>query len=139
MSTGPTEQRNAYKGRPPRPWLRLHFAAPDGSEQELDLVADTGNPSAVIISPARMNQLKYADAPSLSTNFGPLTGGWVQLSMPEFGLVQGVLAYASDPVVRAAKASSPDFEGLLGLPLLRLVEYGGDANGFWIRTPSGTP
>jgi len=53
--------------------------------------------------------------------------------MPEVGLDQDIMAYASDAVVRAAKASSPDFSGLAGLPLLRMMEYGGDADWFWIR------
>jgi hypothetical protein len=38
----------------------------------------------------------------------------------------------------AAEASSPDFGGLVGLPLLRLMEYGGDADWFWLR-PANKP
>ena len=129
----PFEQRNPYKGSPERPWVRLRFTAIDGLTVELDLLADTGNPCAIIISPQDMLRLKAADAPDVSTNFGLLQGGWVQLAMPEFGLEQAVLGYASDAVVAAASADHPDFEGLAGLPVLRLVEYGGDASSFWIR------
>jgi hypothetical protein len=86
-----------------------------------------------------MTQLKYADAPDVNTNFGLLTGGWLRLAMPDLGLVQDVIGYASDAVAAAAQASSPDFEGLVGLPLLRLVEYGGDATSFWLRLPGGSP
>jgi hypothetical protein len=53
--------------------------------------------------------------------------------MPELGLVQMVLGCASDAMVVASQASSPSFQGLAGLPFLRLVEYGGDANWFWLR------
>jgi len=42
------EQRNPYKGQPPRPWVRLRFRAKDGSMVEVELLADTGNPCAVI-------------------------------------------------------------------------------------------
>ena len=75
----------------------------------------------------------------MSTNFGILEGGWLQLSMPELGLMQPILGYASDAVVTAAKTSSPAFDGLAGLPLLRLLEYGGDASSFWIRPAPGQP
>ena len=53
--------------------------------------------------------------------------------MPELGLAQQIVGYASDAVVKAVKASSPDFAGLAGLPFLRLLEFGGDADGFWLR------
>src|SRR5438876_5430406 len=46
-----------------------------------------------------------------------------------------LVGFASGPVTVAARASSPDFEGLAGLPLLRLMEYGGDADYFWVREP----
>jgi hypothetical protein len=50
-----------------------------------------------------------------------------------------VRSYASDGVATATKVSSPDFEGLAGLPLLRLVEYGGNANWFWLRAAPASP
>jgi hypothetical protein len=139
VTPGSGGQRNPYKGTPPRPWVRLRFAAPAGAEHSLELLADTGNPCAVIISRAGMAQLKRADGPDMATNFGVLEGGWLRLAMPELGLLQDVLGYASDAVVAAAKASSPDFEGLVGLPLLRLLEYGGDKDAFWIRLPGSAP
>jgi hypothetical protein len=133
MIAQPKEQRNPYKGTPPRPWVRIRLRAPDGTEEELDLIADTGNPCAVI-SQARMSQLKEADGIDLNTNFGVLQGGWVRLAMPEYQLTQAILGYASDGVMAAAQASSLDLEGLIGLPFLRLLEYGGDADTFWIRS-----
>jgi len=59
--------------------------------------------------------------------------------MPELGLIRSIYGYGGDAVVTAAKASHVNFEGLAGLPLLRLLEYGGDANGFWLRQAAGTP
>lgn len=133
------EQRNPYKGGPPRPYIRLRLAAPDGSTRELELLADTGNPCALIVGEQSMTGLKLADAPDVHSNFGLLVGGWMQLSMPELGLTQPILGYGSDTVAAAANASHADFAGLIGLPLLRLVEYGGDADHFWLRSAAGSP
>jgi hypothetical protein len=135
MTAAPFEQRNPYKGRPERPWIRLRLAAPSGVTTEMDLLADTGNPCALIISQHDMRGLKAGDGPDVSTNFGLLQGGWLQLAMPELGLIQPVLGYASDAVVAAAKADHADFAGLAGLPLLRLTQYGGNIDCFWIRLP----
>jgi hypothetical protein len=136
MTTVLFEQRNPYKGTPPRPWARLRLAAPDGFTRELELVADTGNPCALIIGLADMTVLQFKAGPSRPTNFGMLQGGWLHLSMSELGLNQQILGYASDVVLAAAQSRSPDFAGLLGLPLLRLLEYGGDADWFWLRQVS---
>jgi hypothetical protein len=139
MIAGPSEQRNPYKGSPPRPWVRLRFTAPDGTTQEVELLADTGNPCAVIISQALMARLKLRAAPDVQSNFGLLEGGWLHLTMPELGLDQDVVGFGSDAVGTAAKASSPDFEGLAGLPFFRLLEYGGDADWFWLRPAQSRP
>jgi hypothetical protein len=134
MTTGASsEQKNPYKGSPERPWIRLRFVAPDGSTVERAFLADTGNPCAVILGQHDMARLKAGDGPDIHTNFGLLQGGWVQLSMPELGLAQAILGYASDAVAAASAASHADFKGLVGLPLLRLLEYGGDADWFWVR------
>ena len=133
MTAAPFEQRNPYKGTPPRPWLRLRFETANGISQEFDLLADTGNPFAVILSQSGWNQLKIGDAPDVATNFGTLQGGWLNLTMPEFGLVQPLICYASDGVAAAARSSHSDFNGLVGLPFLQLLEYGGNADWFWLR------
>ena len=138
MSAGASEQRNPYKGMPERPWIRLRLLAPDGTAREIEMVADTGNPYAVIIGTVQMQQFKWTDAPGLTTNFGPLDGGWIRIVIPELGLDRYVLGYASDAVVAATQMSSHDFEGLVGLPLLQFEEYGGNAAGFWLRV-SGSP
>jgi hypothetical protein len=139
MNPPPFEQRNPYKGSPPRPWVRLRLEAPSGSIEELEVVADTGNPFTLILGTAAMSRLQVRNAPTRTSNFGLLRGGWFRLAMPDFGLVMSVLGYASDAVLTAVKASSPDFEGLAGLPLFRMVEYGGDADWFWIRPAAGHP
>ena len=126
-------QKNRYKGKPSRPWIRLLLKAQDNTAEELQLLADTGNPCAIVISTTRMAQFKRANGPKMSTNFGLLTGGWLQIVIPELKIDKRVLGYANDAVVAAAKASSPDFEGLAGLPLLQLLEYGGNADWFWIK------
>jgi hypothetical protein len=134
-----TEQRNPYKGSPARPWAWVRLTDKDGTAHEAELLADTGNPFPIIISQAAMANLKQKTAPDVDTNFGLLQGGWLHLHMPEFGLDHDVIGYASDAVVTSAQTSSPDFQGLAGLPLLRMFEYGGDAQRFWLRAASGKP
>lgn len=133
------EQRNPYKGSPSRAWVRLRLAASDGSTHELEFVADTGNPFALILDSANMARLSQGRAADFQSNFGLLKGGWLQLVMPELGLDQMVAGYANDAVAVAVKSSSPDFEGLVGLPLSQLTEYGGNANEFWIRKAVANP
>lgn len=139
MTTGPYEQRNPYRGIPPRAWVRIRLVAGNGTARELELVADTGCPQYVIISLANLAALKYADLPDLTTNFGPLVGGQLYVQMPELGLDLGIVGYGSDVVVSATQSSHADFEGLAGLPLLRLLEYGGNADSFWIRPLPASP
>lgn len=116
------EQRNPFKGSPPRPWVRVLLVARDGGNYEVQLLADTGNPCAIIISQALMASLKLRAAPDLTTNFGLLQAGWLRVIVPELRLDEKMVGYASDTVVAAAMSSSTDFEGLAGLPFLRLVE-----------------
>lgn len=128
-------QRNPYKGTPPRPWVRVRLIAIDGSIVELDVLADTGNPCALIVGEGLMAAFNHGDLPGLHTNFGALTGGLLWVSMPEVGINEMIEGFAGDAAVASAQESSPDFMGLAGLPLLRLAEYGGDANWFWFRPP----
>jgi len=139
MTPTTTEQRNSYKGAPPRPWLRLRLTEKDGTAHEFELLADTGNPFAIVINQAAMAGLKLKTAPDVSTNFGILQGGWVHLHMPDLGLDTDVIGYGSDDVVTSTQTSSPDFQGLAGLPFLRLLEYGGDADWFWMRAVPNQP
>jgi len=127
------EQRNAYKGSPLRAWVRLNLVEKIGAVHEVQLLADTGNPFALVISGDRMRQLRRRKGPTVNTNFGMLSGGWVRVTIPELGFDRRVLAYASDRVVTTTKGSSSELEGLAGLPLLKMVEYGGNAHWFWLR------
>ena len=133
MPSRPLVQRNSYKGHDPRCWVRLRFAALDGSLHERELLADTGSPCAVILGESDLVALRQADSSEIHTNFGTMAGGWFALAMPEFGLVGRVPGFGSDQVLRAVRSDSPDFSGLVGLPLLRMLEYGGDDAAFWIR------
>ena len=133
MSAAAAEQRNSYKGSPSRPWCRVILIGEGSAADAMELLADTGNPCAIVVSVAAMSRFKRGDGPDVSTNFGPLNGGWLRVAIPELGFGEVILGYASDAVADAARASSPDFQGLIGLPLLRMNEYGGDAESFWVR------
>ena len=139
MSSTPYVQRNPYKGSAPRAWVRLRLAAPDGSLHERDLLADTGCPCALILGSTDFTLLAQSAAGAVTSNFGTLTGGWLELQMPELGLIRPILGYGSEPVARAARRNSNDFSGLVGLSFLRLTEYGGDADWFWLRPGVGVP
>jgi hypothetical protein len=139
MTPNPFVQRNPYKGTTPRSWLRLRFVVADGSLHERELVADTGSPFAIILGLADLSFLMTSSAPGINTNFGLLIGGWVELSMPELGLTAPVLGFGSDQVLQAVQRDCADFIGLVGLPLLRMVEYGGDSSHFWVRKLTAGP
>jgi hypothetical protein len=128
-----TEQRNPYQGAPPRPWIRVALVAPDGTTRDLQVLADTGSPFALVVARSTLQQFQSIGVPSVSSNFGNLEGGWLRLQIPDAGIDEDVLAYGSDNVARAVESSHPDFEGLAGLPLLRMMEYGGNRDDFWIR------
>ena len=126
------EQRYPYRG--PRPWLRLGFMAADGSVLYLDLVADTGSPASLILREDLFDRLVPEPTRDRAGNFGLLRGGWLRLYNPELGLVEFVEGYGNDDAPRRVARSHPDFAGLVGLPVLRLGEYGGNATDFWFRT-----
>jgi hypothetical protein len=133
MTSGAAEQRNLYKGNPPRAWARLRLLTDGGLAQDFDLFADTGDPFAIVISEANILQFRSRAAPDVRTNFGNLKGGWIRLQIPDIGFDQRLVGYGNDSVVAAAQASSTDFGGILGLSLLRMMRFGGDADSFWIR------
>jgi hypothetical protein len=139
MTPTPIVQHNPYKGKTPRSWVRLRFAAVDGSLHERELLADTGSPCAVILGQTDLAVLLRASAAGIQTNFGALAGAWLELHMPELGVTSAILAFGSDTVFQTVQGDSADFSGLAGLPLLRMVEYGGDAVSFWVRKPPGVP
>ena len=106
---------------------------------EREMLADSGSPCAVILGQTDLALLLRATTAPMSTNFGPLTGAWLEVHMPELGLTQPILGYGSDAVMQAVQSDCPDFAGLAGLPLLRMVEYGSDSASFWICKPAGPP
>ncbi|MBN9117858.1 MAG: hypothetical protein J0I06_01595 [Planctomycetes bacterium] len=134
------EQRNPYLGAAPRAWLRLRFLDPNNAPVELTLIADTGCPYAVIIDVFALSQLTRLSAHPVNSNFGPMTSGWARLSMPAFGIDRDVLCHGSPTIGTAVAIDDPSFMGLVGLPILRLGEYGGNATDFWFRyPPTSTP
>jgi hypothetical protein len=126
-------QRNSYKGAEPRCWITVRFVTRDGETHERALLADTGSPCSVILRPSDLATLQWTSATPVDTNFGIFTTGWLELAMPEFGVTRLALAHGSEAVFRTVQADSPDFVGLAGLPLLRMFNYGGDEDAFWIR------
>lgn len=133
MTIRPYEQRNAYKGVPARPVVHVGLRTRDGGTRRLELLADTGNPCAIVVSKTAMEDLSFLAAPDVKSNFGLLEGGWLSICMPEFSLDRGIIGYASDAVASATKKSDPAFQGLAGLAFLRLIEFGGNATEFWLR------
>lgn len=135
MNPAPVEQRNPYRGFAPRPWLRIRVLDANDVPVELTLIADTGSPHAVIIDVILLSQLTRLPTQPVGSNFGPMTSGWVRLSMPDFGIDQDILCHGSPTIERAVQADDPSFQGLVGLPVLQLAEYGGNATDFWFRYP----
>jgi hypothetical protein len=134
MPETPSEQRNVYRGDPARAWLRLELISANGRFREVELLVDTGNPCAIIIDTATMQSLRWRESIRTDSNFGPLEGGWLRIAIPELGFDVKTLGYANDSVVKVVRRSDPGFRGLVGLPLLRMIEYGGDGGQFWIRS-----
>jgi hypothetical protein len=69
----------------------------------------------------------------IKTNFGNLDSGWLRLQIPEIEFDGEVVGYSGDSVTAAARNSHSSFEALVGLPLLRMMKYGGNSRAFWIR------
>lgn len=134
MPVLPSEQRNVYKGEPARAWVRLQLISVSDRIQELEFLVDTGNPCAIIVDSMTMQSLRWRDSVITDSNFGILEGGWLRIAIPELALDVRTLGYANDSIVNVVKRSHPEFAGLVGLPFLRMVEYGGDGGWFWIRS-----
>lgn len=133
MPEGRAEQRNVYRGEPARALVHAELVARDGRRQPLDLVVDTGNPCEVIINVATMLAMEWREATDSNSNFGIVRGGWLRLAISEIGFDARFVGYANDKVVEVVKRSDLGFGGLIGLPLLRMLEYGGDRGFFWVR------
>ncbi len=136
-----SEQRHPYFGHVPRPILRLTFCELDGTDHELTLLADTGSPYPLIVGPGWFDRLVHTrrHLPPTITNHGLLQEGWFHLYMPEFGMSELVRAYRGPDIAQSLAAENPELHGLVGLPILRLGEYGGNADEFWFRHPHVIP
>jgi hypothetical protein len=99
----------------------------------LELIADTGCPFDLIVDVATITKFTGSATTSLGSTYGPLIGGWIDVFIKELGLRARVIGYGNDDLAREARLDSPHFAGLVGLPFLRLIEFGGDATDFWIR------
>jgi len=137
MSKSPLEQRNIYRGVPARAWLCLELISPSGLAHEMNVLVDTGNPCAIIVDSQTMNSMRWRQTVGTDSNFGHLDGGWLRIAIPELEFDVKLLGFANDAVANVVKRSDSEFGGLIGLPFLRLFEYGGDAGRFWIRPNSG--
>ena len=131
-----SEQRNAYAGRSLRAWLRFAFRDAAGLSADVQLIVDTGSPMGLTLNPALFDEYVFDLGQPTATNFGPMETGWFQLLMSGNEAAVVVRAYRSEPVGKMAAKSHPDFAGLVGLPILRLGEYGGNASEFWFRYPA---
>ena len=84
-----------------------------------------------------MLMMEWREATDSDSNFGLVRGGWLRLAIPEIGFDAQFVGHANDKVVEIVKRSDRRFDGLIGLPFLRMLEYGGDQSFFWVRTPDG--
>jgi hypothetical protein len=134
-----SEQCHPYSGHVSRPFVVLTLSDPNGTTRDLTLLADTGNPYPFILHPAVFESLVHTRTRSIDSNFGRMGSGWVHLYMPDYGFSELVKAYSSFNVGTSLREENPDFSGLVGLPVLRLGEYGGNASDFWFRYPPPTP
>lgn len=127
------ELRSSYLAG--RAWLTLGFQTTEGIRIDLPLVVDTGCPVGLILGADPFEQLSHIESDPIVNNYGKMTGGWFQLYMPELNLVEKVRGYESRELALGVALDDPSFRGLVGLPILRLGEYGGNASEFWFRYP----
>jgi len=130
------QQKNIYRGEPARAWIRLHLVSAGNEWRECDFLVDTGNPCAIIVDASTMRGFVWRGSVSTDSNFGALEAGWLRLAIPELEFDVKTLGYASDKLVDVVKRSDPKFAGLVGLPLLRMLEYGGNGGHFWVKAPA---
>ncbi len=129
------EQRNPYKGKSPRAWVELLLKKSDAVQKYASLIVDTGSPMGLILAPEIFDEFMLEEVASAHSNFGELPGGFFKILMPDTGITELVHGYRSEVVGKMAKKSHPDFSGLVGLPVLRLGDYGGDPSSFYFRYP----
>jgi hypothetical protein len=129
-------QVNDYCGVPPRPLLRLRLLGSADDIIELEAVVDTGSPLAIVVDMEVFFRFARRETRTVPTNFGNLTSGWVRMTIPQTRFNHEMRVYGSDTVVHSVQQSDRWFTAVIGLPLLRMFEFGGDADRFWIRDAS---
>ena len=87
----------------------------------------------MVFRPDVLSKVAFLPLPDRASNHDLMTGGWVRLYSPELGVVETVVGYGSDKISATVARSDPDFMGLVGLPVLRMGEYGGNSSEFWFR------
>ena len=124
-------QRNPYRNN--RPWVTLPLRSRAGGVRDFCLIADTGSSVGFVLAPTVYDSFIHRDTASIRNNFGLLLGGWFRLYSPANGLVEFVRGYRSEGIGLSVASHHPDFVGLVGLvglPVLRLGEYGNNATDF---------
>jgi hypothetical protein len=116
--------------------MQLRLTNQHGESRDFKVVVDTASPVSFILSPGELQDFSFGVTAPLITNFGLIQGEWFQLAMPELGLDALMVGYASDEAANMVRRDHPDFVGLAGLPLLRLLDYGGNQSAFWVRRSS---
>ncbi len=105
----------------------------------MEALVDTGCPFDLIVDVATRATFGFGDPVASQTNYGTLQGGWVLVEVPGCNFKDVLVGYESDVVVQQAKQACPDFDAIIGLPLLREFNYGGDRQEFWILPATGSP
>ncbi len=129
-------QLREYRGFPQRAWMRIRLQSLEDEIVEMDAMIDTGCPYSIVLDDRLFERFMHRYIKSVESNFGLLAGGWLRAIVPGTRLNADVVGYGSSTILRLLHASDRRFEGLIGLPLLRMLEYGGDATRFWIRDSS---
>ncbi|MBW3543381.1 MAG: hypothetical protein KY476_24265 [Planctomycetes bacterium] len=135
MIAGGAWQRNPYKGRPERPWIRVRILHPARPPLDIDLIADTGSPCALIVDPLILRSYKLKDGPRANSNLGTLDGGVLHVAIPELVFEATLPSFGGSNAVETARRSSSEFAGIAGLTLLRMMQYGGNGHSFWLTNP----
>jgi hypothetical protein len=107
----------------------------DGTVHPLDLVVDTASADAFVLRMSVFEQLMWSPNRSTATTWGFMLGGWLRLYMPASGLVELIAGYGNNMLAAGVAAEDPQFMGLVGMPFLRLGEFGGNADALWFRYP----
>jgi hypothetical protein len=111
----------------------LRLTTPSGESRDFRLVVDTACPVSFILAPDDIPEFSFGGTAPVNTNFGVLQGEWFLFAMPELGLDALMVGYASQDAADTVRLDHSDFAGIAGLPLLRLLEYGGNQSEFWVR------